>query len=153
MHSWPRVHSIEPSFFFFFLNPRGRQTLAKLPLQPHWLRKQTGGRCHQVGTCSTCLLVCHPAQHPRETEKPNQTHKWFLDLFPAVLENSRCFQQQYLVEPETWPIMHGESKDMDFNSKKGGGGHTLWFLLPVCSVLENMDFRRWPLNTGRHSFC
>lgn len=99
MHYWRCVHSIEPSdltFCFCILNPRGRQTLAKLSLQPHWLKKQTEDVTRQAPVPPVCL---HTAQHPRETEKPNQTHKQFLDLSPAVVENSRYFQQQYLVQP------------------------------------------------------
>lgn len=59
---------------------------------------------------------------------------------------------------ETRPIMHREPKDMDFNSKKKGGGdegaHAVVFVTSLFCIgkKKKMDLQRSALNTGRHSF-
>lgn len=42
------------------------------------------------------------------------------------------------MEPETWPIMHGGPKDMDFNSKKGGeGAHVVVFVTSLFCIRKH----------------
>lgn len=76
MHYLRCIHSIAPSGLIFFC-PRGRQTLANLSPQPHWLRKQTGVFAKHLFHLWMCL---RNAKDPNEKLKTKT--KLFLDLSP-----------------------------------------------------------------------
>lgn len=87
------VHPFHLAFWFdFFIPdkgiPRGRQTLANLSPQPHWLRKQTGVFARRLFHLWMC--VCN-AKHPNEKLKTTQIVS---GSFSHVVQKPRCFPQQ-----------------------------------------------------------
>lgn len=105
MHYLRCIHSIPPSGLIFFIPdkgiPRGRQTLANLSPQPHWLRKQTGVFARRLFHLWMC--VCN-AKHPNEKLKTTQIVS---GSFSHVVQKPRCFpQQRYCGVGETWPTIH-----------------------------------------------
>lgn len=86
MHYWRCIYSIAPSdlTFSFFFNPRGRQTLAKLSPQPHWLGKQTGDVTRQASGPSLYMSAQGPTFMRNCKHNPTQPRKWFLGLLPGA---------------------------------------------------------------------
>lgn len=155
------MHLFRPAFWFdfiyllFFKIPE----VDKLWQSSHLNLTGLGSRQGMPPAGTRAWVLClHTAWNPQETEKTIPNPPTVPRPFSCSVRKFQMFSTTVSCGTiETRPIMHREPKDMDFNSKKQGGGmrgHTLWFLLPVCSVLvkKKMDLQRSALNTGRHSF-
>lgn len=141
MHYWRCVRSIEPfDFCFVFLNPRGRWTLAKLLLQPHWHRKQTGVVTRQAPTPPVHVSAHCPTPTRNWKTKPNP--QMVPRPFSCSVRKFHVFSTMVSCGTrETWPIMHGEPKDMDLNLKKGGEGtHIVVFVTSLFCIRKQWTF-------------
>lgn len=141
MHYWRCIRSVALSdltlfIYYFFKIPE----VDKLWQSSHLNLTGLGSRrgCHRrVPVPGYCVCTLPDIHKKLKKTTPNP---------PTVPRPFSCSVRKFQMFSttvscgtiETRPIMHREPKDMDFNSKKRGGGtrgHTLWFLLPVCSVL------------------
>lgn len=154
MHYWRCIRSVALSdltlfIYYFFKIPE----VDKLWQSSHLNLTGLGSRQGMPPAGTRAWVLClHTAWHPQETEKTTPNPPTVPRPFSCSVRKFQMFSTTVSCGTiETRPIMHREPKDMDFNSKKRGGGtrgHTLWFLLPVCSVLVKKKKKKGPSAFG-----